>query len=291
MVIDPVAPFSRPQFMNIKGNLRTFQYPAVMGILNITRDSFYDGGRFARFEKALHHCEHMLDGGAQIIDIGAQSTRPGAHKLTALQELHELEEVLPKLTARFADVVFSVDTFYGLVAEYALQNGVAVVNDISAGRFDPTLWPVVQKHGAPYVLMHMQGTPQTMQQTAEYTDVVEEVTLFLAEELRRLHQQGIRDVWIDPGFGFGKKTAHNYALLHRLKHLRILDAPILVGISRKSMITKVLQLSPEEALNGTTTLNTIALLNGADVLRVHDVHEAVEAVKLVKMYFSPDSEV
>lgn len=274
------------QSLNIGGQLRSVGFPAVMGILNLTRDSLFDGGRFARFELALQHCEHMLEQGADIIDVGAQSTRPGAKRLTAHLEIAELEEVLPKLVARFPEVLFSVDTFYGEVARYAVQSGAGMINDISACRLDPEMLPAIVELKVPYILMHMKGEPPSMQQMAEYLDVVEDVTLFLAENIERLHQNGLTDIWVDPGFGFGKTVEHNYTLLQNLAQLQILEKPIVVGISRKSMINKVLNITPQEALNGTTVLHTIALLNGASILRVHDVKEAVEAIKLIKTYFS-----
>ncbi|MCB0483486.1 MAG: dihydropteroate synthase, partial [Flavobacteriales bacterium] len=243
-------------------------------------------GRFARFELALQHCEHMLEQGATIIDVGAQSSRPGAERLSAHQEIAELEEVLPKLVARFPQTLFSVDTFYGEVARYAVQSGAGIINDISACRLDPEMFTAIVELKVPYILMHMKGEPQSMQQMAKYLDVVEEVTLFLAENIDRLHQNGLTDIWVDPGFGFGKTLEHNYALLQNLTQFQILEKPLVVGLSRKSMINKVLNISPHESLNGTTVLHTIALLNGASILRVHDVKEAVEAIKLIKTYFS-----
>jgi dihydropteroate synthase len=274
------------QSLNIGGKLHYIGFPVVMGILNLTRDSFFDGGRFARFELALQHCEHMLEQGATIIDVGAQSSRPGAERLSAHQEIAELEEVLPRLVARFPQTLFSVDTFYGEVARYAVQSGAGIINDISACRLDPEMFPAIVELKVPYILMHMKGEPQSMQQMAKYLDVVEEVTLFLAENIDRLHQNGLTDIWVDPGFGFGKTLEHNYALLQNLTQFQILEKPLVVGLSRKSMINKVLNISPHEALNGTTVLHTIALLNGASILRVHDVKEAVEAIKLIKTYFS-----
>lgn len=254
--------------------------PAVMGILNITPDSFYDGGTLNSETSVLERAGKMLSEGAAIIDIGAQSTRPGAPLLDADSEWERLSVILPALKKEYPDALFSIDTFHAAVAERAVGEGCAMINDVSGGSMDPIMFSAVAKLRVPYVLMHIQGTPQTMQHAPSYENVVTEVYLDLQQRLTILHQLGVSDVIIDPGFGFGKTLEQNYQLLHQLRYLSTLDAPVLVGLSRKSMVNKVLQCTPENALNGTTVLNTLALVGGASLLRVHDVKEAVETVKL-----------
>ena len=256
--------------------------PVVMGILNITPDSFFDGGRYTDEKEMLHHVEKMIGEGAAIIDVGAQSTRPGATLLTAEEESARLAPALKTLRTTFPGAVFSVDTFYAEVAKMAVNEGAGLINDISGGSIDDNMFDTVAALQVPYIVMHMQGTPQTMQKDPHYNDVVKEVFDIFIDRVSRLRSKGVDDIIIDPGFGFGKNTEHNYALLNHLELFSMLDCPLMAGLSRKSMINKVLNTKAADALNGTTVLNTIALLKGAKILRVHDVKEAVEAVKLVK---------
>ena len=263
----------------LRDRLVEVRFPLVMGILNATPDSFHAGSRVT-VDEGLRTAEKMLEEGAAILDIGGMSTRPGADEVP---EEEELQRVLPLIDAvhrRFPQAMLSVDTWRARVAREAVGAGACMVNDIGAGLLDGAMLPTVAALGVPYVAMHMQGRPRTMQQAPHYGDVVAEVTHFLSERLAAAHREGIADVVLDPGFGFGKTTAHNYALLKEMTRLKALGAPVLVGVSRKRMINEVLGTTPAEALNGTTVLNTLALLNGAAILRVHDVREAVEVVRL-----------
>jgi dihydropteroate synthase len=257
-----------------------------MGILNVTPDSFYDGGAFDQEKTAVDQVGKMLSEGASIIDIGAQSTRPASQHLDAETEWKRLEVILGNLRKEFPNALFSIDTFHSSVAERAVGEGCSIVNDISGGTMDPLMFPTMVRLNVPYILMHIQGTPQTMQQQPHYENVVAEVHQFLQTKIQELKNLGLKDVIIDPGFGFGKTLEQNYQLLNGLSSLNSLDVPMLVGISRKSMINKVLSCSASESLNGTTVLNTLALLGGASILRVHDVKQAVEAVKLVGAFKS-----
>lgn len=267
----------------IKDRLYTPTFPMVMGILNATPDSFHTTSR-VDVDGALRLAERMIEEGASILDIGGQSSRPGSGEGNAEVELERVIPVIRALHKRFPNILISVDTWRSQVAQAALAEGADLVNDIGAGLMDPLMLEVVARAGVPYVAMHMQGTPATMQEAPNYTDVAAEVTLFLSERLNAAHQAGIADVILDPGFGFGKTTAHNYALLRALDRINALGAPVLVGVSRKRMINDVLGTTAVEALNGTTVLNTIALLRGAAILRVHDVKEAAQAVRLVAEY-------
>lgn len=256
--------------------------PLVMGILNITPDSFFDGGRFQGIDAQVCQAEKMLHDGAAILDIGAVSTRPGAPEVN---EEDELGRLLPSLTAlrrQFPGSFISVDTFRPAVARAVVEAGADMINDIYGGRFGQSMLETIASLNVPYILMHMKGTPATMQQNPSYTDVVAEVAYFFEQQLARCREHGIRQVLIDPGFGFGKSVVHNFSLLARLEEFTSTGSTVVAGISRKSMITKVLQITPDEAQNGTTVLNTIALLKGARILRVHDVKEAAEAITLVK---------
>lgn len=267
----------------VNGRRLDLTEPVVMGVLNLTPDSFFDGGRYLDLDAQLKQAERMLEEGAGIIDIGAISSRPGAAEVC---QTGELERLLPSLKAirhHFPQAILSVDTYRPLIARAMAEHGADMINDIYGGRFEPGMFETVAALGLPYVMMHMKGTPETMQADPQYSDVVAEVTYFFEQQLRKAEEAGVRRVIIDPGFGFGKLTEHNYALLGSLDRFREQGRPVMVGISRKSMINKVLNTRPEEALNGTTVLNTIALLKGANILRVHDVKAAVEAVKLVKM--------
>ncbi len=263
----------------IKDRLVDVRFPLVMGILNATPDSFHAASR-GTVDNALRIVERMLADGAAILDIGGASSRPGAAETEKDDELARVLPVIAAIHQRFPEALVSIDTYHARVAKEAVTAGASMVNDIGAGLLDEAMLPTVATLGVPYVAMHMQGTPAMMQDEPKYGDVAAEVTLFLSERLRAAHAAGIADVLIDPGFGFGKTVDHNYALLASLQRLTHLGAPVLVGLSRKRMINAVLGTSPEKALNGTTALNTIALMQGASLLRVHDVCEAVECVKL-----------
>lgn len=270
--------------LNCKGRLLVVEKPLVMGIINATPDSFFAGSRYEGTDEVMRHAEQMLKDGAAILDIGGQSTRPGSEKLSAEDELKRVIEPIKAIHQNFPGAFISIDTYYSAVAKEAVTAGASIVNDISAGTMDERMIETVAALKVPYVLMHMQGTPQTMQQHANYENVTKEVLDFFIRKKDELHIAGITDVIIDPGFGFGKTIAHNFELLRNLSVFSMLDCPLLLGISRKSTIYKTLGTTAEEALNGTTVLNTIGLMNGASILRVHDVKEAVEAVKLFEAY-------
>lgn len=271
--------------LNCKGRLLTLDKPLVMGIINCTPDSFYEGSRRENTEQALFTAGKMLKQGAAILDIGGQSTRPGSEKLGAAEEQDRVLPVIAAIKERFPDAVLSIDTYYAAVATAAVEAGAAIINDISGGEMDPEMIPLAASLQIPFIAMHMQGTPQTMQQNPVYEDVTAEVLAFFVGKLDQCRRAGIRDLIIDPGFGFGKTTAHNFELLRNLDQLQVLNCPLLAGLSRKSMIWKTLNTAPAEALNGTTVLNTIALQKGAHILRVHDVREAREAVELLAAVF------
>jgi len=259
--------------------------PVLMGILNFTPDSFYDGGKFDKISSAIAHCCKMAEQGASIIDIGAVSTRPFAGEITAETEWQRLSDLLTKLRNTLPEIIISVDTYRASVAEKAANSGADIINDIAGGQSDQAMFATITRLQIPYIMMHMQGTPQTMQQNPQYENVVEEVLSFFRQNIKRLKQMGHNaPIIIDPGFGFGKTVEHNYQLLKSLDRLKELNCPVLTGVSRKSMINKVLGTTPDRALNGTTVINTIALLKGADILRVHDVAEAAEVVKLVQIF-------
>jgi len=271
--------------LRIKDRLITLHGPAVMGILNATPDSFHGDSR-VDVDGALRLAERMLTEGAAVLDIGGASSRPGSAEVDAAEELRRVLPVIAAVHARFPEALISVDTWRAAVAREAVGAGAGMVNDIGAGLLDPEMLRTVATLNVPYIAMHMQGTPATMQQAPHYGDVAAEVTHFLSERLHACHAAGIADVLVDPGFGFGKTTGHNYALLRELPRMVALGAPVLVGVSRKRMINEVLGTSPAGALNGTTVLNTLALLGGAAVLRVHDVREAVQCVQLVQAFRS-----
>ncbi len=267
--------------INCKGKLIDFSTPRVMGILNITPDSFFDGGAYKNEAEILQHVEKMHTEGATFIDVGAYSSRPSATHISEEEELQRIVPIIELLIANFPDVLISVDTFRSNVAQQTIEAGAAIINDISGGISDKNMFSTVAELQVPYIVMHMLGTPQNMQQNPQYDDVTKEVISFFAEQLFNLHQLKVNDVLIDVGFGFGKTIEHNYELLKNLDLFQNLNAPILAGISRKSMLYKPLELTPKTALNATTSANTIALLNGANILRVHDVKEAMEAIKIV----------
>jgi len=252
-----------------------------MGILNITPDSFYDGGKYKNEADILFQTEKMLTEGATFIDVGAYSSRPGATHISEKEELKRILPVIELLVKYFPEIIISVDTFRSEIAKKTIENGAAIINDISGGKMDEKMFQTVAKLQVPYILMHMLGTPQNMQQNPVYEDVTKDIIRFFSEQIFKLHQLKMNDIIIDMGFGFGKTLQHNYEILSNLALFKNLDAPILIGISRKSMLYKPLDITANEALNATTATNTIALLNGANILRVHDVKEAVEAIKIV----------
>lgn len=270
--------------LNCKGRLLVIDKPVVMGIINATPDSFYGGSRFNGTDQILLQAEDMLKQGATILDIGGQSTRPGSEKISDDEELERVIKPIEAINKNFPEAFISIDTFYSKVAGEAVAAGASIVNDISAGSMDESLISTVTKLNVPYVLMHMKGTPQIMQQQPDYENVTTEVLDFLIAKKHTLHLAGINDIIVDPGFGFGKTIAHNFELLKNLSVLSIMKAPVLLGISRKSSIYKTLGITAEGSLNGTSVLNTIGLLNGASILRVHDVKEAIEAIKLLQAY-------
>lgn len=270
--------------LNCKGRLLVVDKPIVMGIINSTPDSFYSGSRIRDTAAILKQAEQMINDGATIIDIGGQSTRPGSEKLNAGQELQRVIDPIVALHQHFPEAFISIDTYYAKVAKEAVDAGASIINDISAGSIDNEMIPVAASLHTPYVLMHMKGSPQTMQQEATYENVTREVLDFFIQKKNELHKAGIIDIIIDPGFGFGKIIAHNFELLKTLEVFRMLNAPLLLGLSRKSTIYKTLGITAGEALNGTTVLNTMGLLKGATILRVHDVKEAIETIKLYEAY-------
>lgn len=256
----------------------------LMGIINSTPDSFYSGGMYKGVDELLQMAEEMISEGADILDIGGQSTRPGSTRISEKEELDRVMPVIELLSEKFSDTILSIDTYYSTVARRAVEAGVSMVNDISAGEMDKEMIPVVASLRVPYICMHMKGTPDVMQDLAQYDDVVQEVLDFFIQKVEQCRAAGINDVIIDPGFGFGKTIAHNFRLLKELSVFRILNRPILAGLSRKSSIYKTLKSTAADALNGTTVLNTLALVNGASILRVHDIKEAREAVELMEAY-------
>jgi dihydropteroate synthase len=271
---------NRKATLNSKGKLIDLSSPIVMAILNLTTDSFYGKSRVATIDEALQRTADFLKAGAKMIDLGAYSSRPGALHIQEDEEIARLVPVVEALTKEFPDALLSIDTFSAKVAETAINAGAHIVNDISAGNLDERMFETVAKLNVPYLIMHMKGTPQTMQQNPHYEDMMNEVITYFSHKLNILNQLGVKDIIIDPGFGFAKTVEHNYELLKNLEALHCFELPILVGFSRKSMITKVLHNKAEEALNGTTILNTIALTKGVSILRVHDVKEAVECITL-----------
>lgn len=275
---------SQMHTLNCKGKILSLEKPVVMGIVNITPDSFYKGYLQEKEEEILSVTAGMITNGAAIIDLGGQSTRPGSDVVSAAEEADRVLPCIEKIHKNFPDAILSIDTYYSTVAKAAVDAGAHIVNDISAGEMDKEMLPVVASLKVPYICMHMQGTPQTMQVNPQYDDVTKEVLDFFIQKTAACRLAGIHDVIIDPGFGFGKTTAHNFSLLKNLAVFKMLDKPILAGLSRKGMIYKTLGTDADHALNGTTVLNTIALLNGANILRVHDAKEAREAIELTELY-------
>ncbi|MDR2511520.1 MAG: dihydropteroate synthase [Bacteroidales bacterium] len=255
----------------------------IMGILNITPDSFSDGGRYNSVDNAIIHCEKMLNEGADIIDIGAESTRPFSDAVSEAEEIARIRQILPKLVKLFPKTLFSVDTYRAETAKIALNEGVKMVNDVTGGQYDEKIFAVTADFGASYVLMHTKGMPKDMQVKPEYNDLLGEIKDFFAKQIQKAENAGIKDIIIDPGFGFGKTIAHNFELLRRLDELKIFGKEILVGVSRKSFIRKTLNVDAQHSDNGTTIVHTIALMKGADILRVHNVKNAVETRSIVSL--------
>lgn len=278
--VSPV--FNISPVISVKGRLIDLSEPQVMGILNLTTDSFYDGGKFIENKAIVRQAGKMIREGATFIDVGAASSRPGAKTVSARSELNRLIPAIQSVLDRYPDALISVDTFHARVAVKCIEAGAAIINDISSGDLDPDMMPAAGSLGVPFIAMHMQGTPKTMQVNPVYKNVTSEVLSYLLKKASDLRDAGVRDIILDPGFGFGKTVEHNYTLLNNLQVFVSAGFPVLAGLSRKSMICKVLGVNPEKALNGTTALNMVALQNGASILRVHDVREAVETIKLFK---------
>jgi len=278
------------KYINVNGKLLDLSTPVVMGILNVTPDSFYSGSRMQTEEQIKNRAAEILEQGGGIIDIGAYSSRPNAKHITAQEEMERLRTGLEIINTHFPGAIVSVDTFRADVAEECVSRyGVAIINDIAAGEMDPKMFETVARLNVPYIMMHMQGTPQNMQEQPQYDNIVRDVFLYFAKKVHQLHEMGVKDIILDPGFGFGKTVDHNYELMASLEDFRIFELPLLVGVSRKSMITRLLDVPATNALNGTTVLNTISLLKGTDIIRVHDVKEAVETIRIVEKLQSFDN--
>ncbi len=271
----------RKNTINVGGELIDFTIPIVMGVVNVTPDSFYDGGKMDDEQVLLASVEKMIDDGVRILDIGAVSTRPGAPIISTKIELSRLLPAVQAIRNSFPDIPISIDTFRSWVAVRVIDEiGPIIVNDISGGTLDSKMFETIGKMRVPYILSHINGTPRDMQKNPHYNDIIKDISTFFGEKVKRLTKLGVLDIIIDPGFGFGKTLEHNYELLNRLDSFKVFQLPVMVGLSRKSMIWRSLESSPEKALNGTTVANTLALMGGADILRVHDVKEAVEAVAI-----------
>ncbi|MDO1513807.1 dihydropteroate synthase [Maribacter confluentis] len=266
--------------INCKGNIISLEQPRIMGILNVTPDSFFDGGKYQDQHSILNQVEKMLTDGATFIDVGAYSTRPGAAEVDEVTEMQRIVPIIDLILHKFPDTLISVDTFRSTIAKTCIDHGAAMINDISAGMQDNNMLKTVARLNIPYIMMHMRGTPQNMQQQTDYRDLLKEMLVFFSERLGVAKSLGIKDVIIDPGFGFAKNRLQNFDLLKQMELLQMTDRPILAGISRKSMIYKTLQTQPDNALNGTTALHMVCLQKGANILRVHDVREAWECIKL-----------
>ena len=266
--------------LNRNSSLFSTDETIVMGILNITKDSFYDGGKYINEKEILSKCKLMLDEGASIIDIGAQSSRPGAIEIESRLELQKLLPTIKLLKNKFKNITISIDTFWANTAKECVIAGADIINDISAGERDKNMFTTIAKLDVPYIIMHMQGNPKTMQNNPKYQNVTEEIYSYFEQKINKLHRLGVKNIIIDPGIGFGKTIKHNYQILNNLSTFKNLNLPILIGTSRKSMIYKLLEITPKEALNGTSIINTVALQNGANILRVHDVKPAIECIKI-----------
>jgi dihydropteroate synthase len=275
-------------FINIKGRLLDLRHPTIMGIINVTEDSFYPGSRYTSDEEILAIAGKMLEEGADILDIGGCSTRPGALDVPEENEKKRVCRATELILARYPEAVISVDTYRASVAgEAVINSGAAIINDISGGEMDKGMFPLVIRLNVPYIMMHMQGTPETMQSKPHYDDVVSDILFWFGQRIAQLQQAGVKDIILDPGFGFGKTTGHNFEILGRLNEFHIAGLPLLAGLSRKSMIWRTLNITPDDALNGTSALNMTALMKGASILRVHDVKEAKEVIILFEKIY-PD---
>ncbi len=274
---------NKPRYINAGGKLLDLETPLVMGILNVTPDSFFKGSRYNSDTEILVAASTMLEQGADILDIGGYSTRPGAEVISENEEAARILKVIKLISTEFPNAVLSVDTFRAVIAQKAIEEcGAHIINDISGGEADNSMFNIVSKLNVPYILMHMQGEPRSMQNCPLYDDVVADILKWFGERIYKLRLSGVKDIIVDPGFGFGKTADHNFEMLKRLDEFSVAGLPVMVGVSRKSMIWRTLKITADEALNGTTALNALALSNGADILRVHDVKEAVEVVRLVK---------
>ncbi|MBN2349833.1 MAG: dihydropteroate synthase [Bacteroidales bacterium] len=277
--------FSRKLNLNCGGRLLDLSEPRVMGILNVTPDSFYDGKRYTTKEAIQAKTQQIFSEGASFIDIGGYSSRPGAANISVEEEFKRLAMALEIVRTEYPEVIISVDTFRSSIARRVVKDfSVDIINDISAGELDTEMFATIAELQVPYIIMHMKGNPQNMQDSPAYTDILKEIFMYFSKKIQILNKLGVNDIILDPGFGFGKTTGHNYRILNQLIHFEIFELPLMVGLSRKSMIYKILENTPDDALNGTTVLNTLALLNGAHILRVHDVKQAIEAIALVKQY-------
>ncbi len=284
MVSDPMAKdtfFCPKRTLNCRGKIINLSTPALMGILNLTPDSFFDGGRFNKPHQALDRVGTMYSQGMTILDLGAASSRPGSPLIDPQEEQRRLLPIVQLIQQHFPELILSVDTYWSDTAIKAIDAGAHMINDISAGEIDPKMHQTIASLQVPYIMMHMKGTPENMQRNPAYQDVVKEVISFFSKKIHQLKSLGVHDLVVDPGFGFGKDLEHNYQLLRGLEYFHMLEVPILIGVSRKSMINKVLSTEPHEALNGTTVVHTLALQKGVHILRVHDVKEAAEAIKIV----------
>lgn len=274
----------RKNTINLNGRILDLAKPNVMGILNVTPDSFFDGGKYKTEKKVVARAEEILEQGGTIIDIGALSTQPGTNGISTKEEIDRLLPAVKAVRKSFPQAFISIDTYRSWVALKVIEEcGPCIVNDVSGGNFDVHMYDTVGKLGVPYILMHMQGTPLKMQENPQYDDIIREISLFFTERTKMLSKAGVKDVILDPGFGFGKTLEHNYELLNRLDSFKVFQLPLLVGVSRKSMIYNLLDVTPDEALNGTSVINTLALMGGSDILRVHDVREAVETIRIMEM--------
>ena len=270
--------------INCKGTLIDLSRPKVMGILNLTPNSFFDGGQFTDENTILNQVEKMLNEGATFIDVGAYSSKPNADYVSEEEEIRRLIPIVKLLVSEFPEILLSIDTFRSQVAEKAVEAGASIINDISAGNLDTEMMIIIAKFQVPYIMMHMKGTPKTMQSLTQYEDVLKEMMLYFAEKINLARSLGINDLIVDPGYGFAKTTEQNFEVLHKSELFKHLNVPILAGLSRKSMIYKTLDVNPKQALNGTTVLNTLALTKGTNILRVHDVKEAMETIALFEAF-------
>ena len=268
--------------LNCNGKILDFSSKKIMGIVNISDNSFYDGGRYNTIDRVNSHVDNLISSGADIIDIGAFSSKPGSKLIPGDEEINLISKFIIELSSNFKNTLFSIDTYNSNVAEFALSKGFSIINDISSGKYDSNMFNVIKDYNSGYIMMHMQGDPQNMQKNPKYKNVVESIKSFFKVKIKELENYNFSNVIIDPGFGFGKTIEHNYEILKELRSFNTLNKPILVGLSRKSMIFKVLETDPSKALNGTTVLNTIAFERGANIIRVHDVAEAYECKKLLE---------